>query len=152
MLEWLEGWLNRFQGAALVVSHDRRFLDNTVTSILELDSTTHTLQAYDGNYSDYVQQKLTEREKQLGAYQEQQGQVAQLRVAAAHVRGLTKMKKGGKADGGDKFATGFFGNRATKKCGGTRQAYRGAHRTYFDRGENRETAPFVDDEIGLRRA
>ncbi len=118
MLEWLEGWLNRFQGAALVVSHDRRFLDNTVTSILELDSTTHTLQAYDGNYSDYVQQKLTEREKQLSAYQEQQGQVAQLRVAAAHVRGLTKMKKGGKADGGDKFATGFFGNRATKNVAG----------------------------------
>jgi len=118
MLEWLEGWLNRFQGAALVVSHDRRFLDNTVTSILELDSTTHALQAYDGNYSDYVQQKLTEREKQLSAYQEQQGQVAQLRVAAAHVRGLTKMKKGGKADGGDKFATGFFGNRATKNVAG----------------------------------
>ena len=31
-----------------------------------------------------------------------------------HIRGLTKMKKGGKADGGDKFAKGFFGNRATR--------------------------------------
>ncbi len=117
MLEWLEGWLNRFQGAVLVVSHDRVFLDNTVTSILELE-TSHMLKAYAGNYSDYIQQKLTEREKQLNAYQDQQDQVTQLRIAASHIRGLTKMKKGGKADGGDKFATGFFGNRATKNVAG----------------------------------
>jgi ATP-binding cassette subfamily F protein 3 len=118
MLEWLEGWLNRFQGAALVVSHDRVFLDNTVTSILELDLTTHTIKSYAGNYSDYVLQKLTEREKQLNAYQDQQDQIAQLRTAASHIRGLTKMRKGGKADGGDKFAKGFFGNRATKNVAG----------------------------------
>ncbi len=118
MLEWLEGWLNRFPGAVLVVSHDRVFLDNTVTSILELDSTTHTIKAYAGNYSDYVQRKLTEREKQLNDFQDQQYQIAQLRIAASHIRGLTKMKKGGKADGGDKFAKGFFGNRATKNVAG----------------------------------
>jgi ATPase subunit of ABC transporter with duplicated ATPase domains len=52
------------------------------------------------------------------AYQDQQDEIAQLRAAAAHIRGLTKMKKGGKADGGDKFATGFFGNRATKNVAG----------------------------------
>ena len=42
MLEWLEELATRFNGAALIVSHDRAFLDNTVTSILELESeTTH---------------------------------------------------------------------------------------------------------------
>ena len=118
MLEWLEDWLNRFQGAALIVSHDRAFLDNTVTSILELDPTTHGIKTYPGNYADYLEQKLTEREKQYRAYQDQQDEIAQLRSAAAHIRGLTKMKKGGKADSGDKFATGFFGNRATKNVAG----------------------------------
>ena len=118
MLEWLEDWLNHFQGAVLIVSHDRVFLDHTVTSILELDSTTYTIKTYAGNYSDYIQQKLTEREKQLHAYQEQQEQVTQLRIAASHIRGLTKMKKGGKADSGDKFAKAFFGNRATKNVTG----------------------------------
>ena len=118
MLEWLEGWLNRFQGAALVVSHDRAFLDNTVTSILELDPSTHGLKSYPGNYGDYLEQKLTEREKQAQAYQDQQDEIAQLRSAAAHIRGLTKMKKGGKADSGDKFAKAFFGNRATKNVAG----------------------------------
>jgi len=118
MLEWLEGWLASFAGAALIVSHDRAFLDNTVTSILELDPLTHGLRTYEGNYADYLEQKITEREKQAQAYQDQQDEIAQLRAAAAHIRGLTVMKKGGKADSGDKFAKGFFGNRATKNTAG----------------------------------
>ena len=118
MLEWLEDWLNRFRGAALIVSHDRAFLDNTVTSIFELDPATHTMKSYPGNYADYLEQKMVEREKQAQAWQDQQDEIAQLRSAAAHIRGLTKMKKGGKADGGDKFAKGFFGNRATKNVAG----------------------------------
>ena len=118
MLEWLEDWLNHFQGAVLIVSHDRVFLDNTVTSILELDATTHSIKTYAGNYSDYLAQKSAELDKQSQAYQDQQDQIVQLRVAAGHVRSLTKMRKGGKADGGDKFAKGFFGNRATKNVAG----------------------------------
>jgi ATP-binding cassette subfamily F protein 3 len=118
MLEWLEDWLARFNGAALIVSHDRAFLDNTVTSILEMDPNTHGVKPYAGNYADYLEHKLAEREKQAQAYQDQQDELAQLRSAAMHIRGLTKMKKGGKADGGDKFAKGFFGNRATKNVAG----------------------------------
>jgi ATP-binding cassette, subfamily F, member 3 len=118
MLEWLEDWLTRFNGAAIIVSHDRAFLDNTVTSILELDPATHGIRSYAGNYADYLEQKLTEREKQAQSYQDQQDELAQLRSAAMHIRGLTKMKKGGKGDSGDKFAKGFFGNRATKNVAG----------------------------------
>jgi len=120
MLEWLEDWLNRFQGAALIVSHDRAFMDNTVTSILELDPATHEIRSYQGNYADYLEQKLTEREKQAQAYQDQQDELAQLRSAAAHIRSLTKMRKGGKADPAntDGFSVGHFGNRATKRTVG----------------------------------
>jgi ATP-binding cassette, subfamily F, member 3 len=118
MLEWLEDWLNRFQGAALIVSHDRAFLDNTVTSILELEPSTHGIKSYPGNYADYLEQKFSECEKQAQAWQDQQDEIAQLRSAATQIRGLTKMKKGGKSDSGDKFAKGFFGNRATKNVAG----------------------------------
>lgn len=52
MLEWLEEWLARFNGAALIVSHDRAFLDHTVASILELDPNTHAIRSYAGNYAD----------------------------------------------------------------------------------------------------
>ena len=118
MLQWLEGWLTSFNGAVLIVSHDRAFLDNTVTSILELDPATCGLKSYPGNYEDYLEQKINEREKLTQSYQDQLDEIAQLRAAASHIRGLTKMKKGGKADGGDKFAKGFFGNRATKNVAG----------------------------------
>ncbi len=111
MLEWLEGWLTGFPGAALVVSHDRAFLDHIVTSILELDPETHKLRQYAGNYSEYVEKKLAEREYQAQAYADQQVEIAELQAAAAHLRGLAKFRKGGKADSNDGFARGFFANR-----------------------------------------
>lgn len=118
MLEWLEAWVRRFKGAVLVVSHDRAFLDNTVNAVFEIDPQTHKLKAYPGNYSDYAERKQAEFAQQQQAYVDQQQQIAQLRTAANHVRSMTKMKKGGKGDSGDKFAKGFFGNRATKRVAG----------------------------------
>ncbi|HZU86215.1 MAG TPA: ABC-F family ATP-binding cassette domain-containing protein [Anaerolineaceae bacterium] len=117
MLEWLEEWLGAFRGAALIVSHDRAFLDNTVTGILELDSASHTLRAYAGNYSDYTAQKETERERQWTAYYDQQAEIARLRGAARHLRDIARFRKGGKADTGDKFAKGFFANRGKATVG-----------------------------------
>ncbi len=111
MLLWLEKWLSAFRGAALIVSHDRAFLDATVTTILDLDAATHRLTAYPGNYSDYVEAKLRETQQQWQTYHDQQEEVARLQGAARHMRGLAKFKKGGKADTGDKFAKGFFANR-----------------------------------------
>ena len=112
MLDWLESWLLGFSGALLVVSHDRAFLDGVATSTLEIDPQTHTARQYAGNYAAYLEQKLSEREKQRQEYKEQQAEIAQLQSAISHVRGLAKFRKGGKADGGDKFAKGFFANRA----------------------------------------
>ncbi len=117
MLEWLEGWLTRFSGAILIVSHDRAFLDNTVASILELDLDTHELSQYSGNYSEYVEQKLAERAHQAQAYANQQAEIAELQAAAAHLRGLAKFRKGGKADTNDGFARGFFANRGKATVG-----------------------------------
>ncbi|MGB7539309.1 MAG: ABC-F family ATP-binding cassette domain-containing protein [Anaerolineales bacterium] len=111
MLEWLEQWLNAFRGGALVVSHDRTFLDRTVTRILELDPRTHAVKAYEGNYSAYRGQKTDERARQEQAYSDQQMQIAELRSAAGHLRGIARFRKGGKADTNDGFTKGFFANR-----------------------------------------
>jgi ATPase subunit of ABC transporter with duplicated ATPase domains len=111
MLAWLEEWLLGFPGGALVVSHDRAFLDRVATGILELDPRSHTLLSYEGNYSAYLEQKLAERERARQAYSDQQEEIARLRDASAHLRGIARFRKGGKADSGDKFAKGFFANR-----------------------------------------
>ena len=70
MLEWLEAWVNRFPGAALIVSHDRRFLDATVTRIVELAD--GALTSYTGDYSDYARQKDLALRQQAEAYRERQ--------------------------------------------------------------------------------
>jgi ATP-binding cassette subfamily F protein 3 len=71
MLEWIENWISRYPGAAMIVSHDRAFLDHTVTRILYLDPETHTLRHYKGNYSDYLDQYFAERKRQISVYNDQ---------------------------------------------------------------------------------
>ncbi|MDD5470978.1 MAG: ATP-binding cassette domain-containing protein [Sideroxydans sp.] len=56
-IEWLEGLLKEFRGSVLLVTHDRRFLDNVVTRIVELDR--GKLASFPGNFAAY--QKLKER-------------------------------------------------------------------------------------------
>jgi len=54
-VEWLEAWFRAFRGAAIVVSHDRRFLDTVVTRIVEVEN--FHLHEYPGNFGEYVVQK-----------------------------------------------------------------------------------------------
>ena len=54
-VEWLEGWFRDFRGAAIVVSHDRAFLDTVVTRIIEVEN--FHLQEYPGNFGEYIIQK-----------------------------------------------------------------------------------------------
>jgi ATPase subunit of ABC transporter with duplicated ATPase domains len=110
-LEWLEAFVRAYAGAVLLVSHDRVFLDHTVSQILELDDVTHRVKIYHGNYSTYANAKAREREQQWAAYTDQQTELARLTDASRHLRGIAKFRKGGKADTNDKFAKGFFANR-----------------------------------------
>lgn len=113
MIEWLEDWVNQFQGGILMVSHDRTFLDRTVNGILELDEHSHTIEFYPGNYSEYLEQKISKQEKHWQAYQDQQFEIARLRRAATEMRSKAKYRKGGKTDPSktDGFSIGFFANR-----------------------------------------
>ncbi len=88
MLAWLEDWLVDFSGGVLVVSHDRAFLNQVATGILEIDDFTHKLRAYPGNYSAYVEAKAAERARHWQEYGDQQEEIARLKSAASHVRGL----------------------------------------------------------------
>lgn len=54
-VEWLEAWFRDFRGAAIIVSHDRRFLDSVVTRIIELEN--FHLHEYPGNFGEYIVQK-----------------------------------------------------------------------------------------------
>jgi len=62
-IRWLEKFLRDFRGPVLVISHDHRFLDNVVTTILDVDY--QTVLSYPGNYSDFLQAKQAERERRV---------------------------------------------------------------------------------------
>jgi len=61
-IKWLENYLNDFEGAYILVSHDRYFLDRTVTKIVE--SKNQDLTIYAGNYSFYLQKKAVRKKIQ----------------------------------------------------------------------------------------
>ncbi len=86
MLEWLEDWLETFPGAALIVSHDRAFLDNTIERILDLDAEMHTLKEYTGNYSDYLEQFLSARQKQWDEYRDQVAEIRRMKQDIARTK------------------------------------------------------------------
>ena len=71
-LLWLERWVRESHAACVIVSHDRRFLDETVGEILEIDAQKHTLRAWPGNYSAYADARAREEEKQLSRWLDQQ--------------------------------------------------------------------------------
>jgi ATP-binding cassette subfamily F protein 3 len=69
-IEWLESYLREFPGAAYVISHDRRLLDNVAQVIVELEF--GELRRYPGNYSKYVVLRAERYEYEQRAYEQQQ--------------------------------------------------------------------------------
>ena len=74
MTQWLEGYLREFRGGLIVVSHDRAFLDNVATRILEMES--GKLQSFKGNYTKYLEQKAIQTQTLEAAYAAQQDYIA----------------------------------------------------------------------------
>ncbi|WP_026994659.1 ABC-F family ATP-binding cassette domain-containing protein [Flectobacillus major] len=74
-IQWVENYINNYEGAIIVVSHDRYFLDNTVNTIVEVSGAKLT--PYSGNYSFYIEEKALRNEIQKGAYENQQAQIRQ---------------------------------------------------------------------------
>jgi ATP-binding cassette subfamily F protein 3 len=86
ILEWLESWLSGFKGGMLIVSHDRTFLDNIVNRVIDLDPETHTIREYRGNYSEYLEQYLQGKERQLSAYRDQVYEIRRIRQDIARTK------------------------------------------------------------------
>lgn len=77
-LKWLEEYLISYNGALLIVSHDRYFLDKTVSHIFEVER--GRLYSYAGNYSKYLVQKAERKVREEKEYEIQQMQIAQLKT------------------------------------------------------------------------
>ena len=84
-MDWLEDVIRTFAGTVITVSHDRYFLDQVATRILELSP--EGLGSYLGNYSAYVEAKELERRQQQLAYDKQQAEMKKLEDTIRMFRG-----------------------------------------------------------------
>lgn len=75
-LTWLEGYLSNYDGAIFIVSHDRYFLDRIVDKVYELSN--HKITRYIGNYSNYLEEKAKQYERDIKKYEKQQDEVKRL--------------------------------------------------------------------------
>lgn len=78
-VEWLENYLNSYQGSLLIISHDRYFLDNTIERIVEIKNGKN--ENYSGNYSYYQKERKRRYEQRLREYKNQQKKIKDLEDA-----------------------------------------------------------------------
>ncbi|HEX2947032.1 MAG TPA: ABC-F type ribosomal protection protein [Clostridia bacterium] len=79
-IRWVEEFLKAYAGTVIVISHDRCFLDNVVTRIVEI--VDGDAEFYEGNYSYYAEEKKKRFELKSEMYEQQQRKIGQLEAAA----------------------------------------------------------------------
>jgi ATPase subunit of ABC transporter with duplicated ATPase domains len=119
-LDRLEQFVTSLPGAVVVVSHDRAFLDRTVTRIVEIQEESHHAVEFAGGYSDYVAARDLSRTQQYAAHEKYTSERDRLNERLRTQRswsetGVRNVKK--KPKDNDKAQRGFFVNRTEKQAG-----------------------------------
>ncbi|WP_323703605.1 ribosomal protection-like ABC-F family protein [Mammaliicoccus sp. Dog046] len=77
-IEWLTKFIKNYRGAIMIISHDRYFLDETVSKIIEIDQ--QQLHVYHGNYSYFVQEKVERILREYNEYKDQQKKIQKMKA------------------------------------------------------------------------
>lgn len=99
-IEWLEDFLKTYEGAVLIISHDRYFLDKIVTKVVEIENKKSTV--YQGNYTQYMQQKAVYREIAQKAYENQQKEIKRQQEVIRTLRQFNREKSIKRAESREK--------------------------------------------------
>lgn len=100
-IAWLENFLLHYDGAIIIVSHDRYFLDRVVTKVLELDQAA--LMVYSGNYSNYAKKREMIRDAKLKAYLNQQRELKHQEEVITKLRSFNREKSIKRAESREKL-------------------------------------------------
>ena len=93
-LEWLENYLLTYPNALLMITHDRQFINNVATQILDLSAVTHSLTTYYGNYDEYIAERERQYQQEVEAYHGQVNQKKALQIQMKkEAHGHRKRKK-----------------------------------------------------------
>ena len=100
-ITWLETFLMNYQGAVIIVSHDRYFLNRVVTKIIEIDQGNVT--SFSGNYTDYARKKTMLREARMQAYLNQQKEIRHQEEVIAKLKSFNREKSVRRAESREKM-------------------------------------------------
>ena len=100
-IRWLETYLANYRGTVLIVSHDRYFLDKTVSQIIEIENTRAMV--FPGNYSDYAVRKKALREEQWHHYLNNQAELRHQEEVIAKLKQFNREKSIKRAESREKM-------------------------------------------------
>lgn len=100
-ISWLEGYLSSYNGAVVIVAHDRFFLDRIVTKVIEIDRTN--VSVYMGNYSEYAKKKAARREAMMRQYLNQQREIKHQEEVIEKLRSFNREKSIKRAESREKL-------------------------------------------------
>lgn len=100
-IAWLENYLLNYDGAVLIVAHDRYFLNRVVSKIIELDN--GSVMTFQGNYSAYAEKKAQLREIQWKAYLNQQQEIKHQEAVIAKLKSFNREKSIRRAESREKM-------------------------------------------------
>ena len=100
-IQWLEKVLKRYDGAVLLVSHDRYFLDRIVTKVIDLER--GKVRMYQGNYSSYAEKKRQLREAEWKAFQNQQAEIKHQEAVIEKLKQFNREKSIKRAESREKM-------------------------------------------------
>ena len=100
-IQWLEKVLKRYDGAVLLVSHDRYFLDKIVTKVIDLEQGKARM--YQGNYTEYVEKKKMIREAERKAYENQQAEIKHQEAVIEKLKQFNREKSIKRAESREKL-------------------------------------------------
>ena len=100
-IAWLETFLLNYNGAVVIVAHDRYFLDKVVSKVVELDHTNASM--FTGNYSDYARKKSMLRDAMLKQYYNQQKEIKHQEEVITKLRSFNREKSIKRAESREKL-------------------------------------------------
>ena len=100
-VSWLENYLMNYNGAVLIVSHDRYFLDKVVTKVIEIEN--GNLLAYNGNYSAFALKKAALRDAQYKAWLNQQREIRHQEAVITKLKSFNREKSIRRAESREKM-------------------------------------------------
>ena len=100
-IQWLEKILKRYDGAVLLVSHDRYFLDKIVTKVIDLER--GKVRMYQGNYTAYAEKKRQLREAEWKAFQNQQAEIKHQEAVIEKLKQFNREKSIKRAESREKM-------------------------------------------------